>query len=129
MRFRDDDEQWENIVSTAREAISVANEELIRRCDEAGIRAEFRPEVGFRRGSGENASLYHRAELRRMAANRLEAMTKLAKLEIERASANMLTDLHSRALSSEESREWLWRMPTVEALLPPLTLAEIDAGE
>jgi hypothetical protein len=55
-------------------------------------------------------------------------MAKAAKLEIERSAAEMLTDLHSRALSSAESRAWLEQMPTVEALLPPLRLAEIEAG-
>jgi hypothetical protein len=122
------DERWRDLVTMAQQACAEAQAELDRRCEAAGIPQRFRPSlsVGWRE-RGENIDSKRRTELRRVAQTRLEADAHQAKVEITRREAVLRGELAARGLSSREAREWLERLPTVEALLPALRLAEIEA--
>ena len=68
------------------------------------------------------------AELRRVAKAKLDAGAKAAKVEIERSSLRVQTELVAGGLHSADARAFLEAMPTADALLPPLTVAEIESA-
>jgi hypothetical protein len=113
-----DDDRWEEIHASARQVIREADEALAQRCRELGIHERFRPELGVHWHSrGENASRERRSELRAVAKTRIDAMAKAAKVEVERQSVAIQTELIAGALESEEARAFLASMPTAEALV------------
>jgi hypothetical protein len=76
---------------------------------------------------GENYSAARRAELRKVAKTRIVAEIKAAKTTIERSSVEVQTELIAGGLESEEAKAFLESMPTAEALMPSLSMAEIEA--
>jgi hypothetical protein len=76
-------------------------------------------------GGGENASRERRVELRKVAMTRIEAIGTRARAEINRASAEMQTELLTIGMSSE-AKALLDRMPSASALMPPLVVEEIE---
>lgn len=98
-------------------------------CQELGIPAKFRPGINLNwYDRGENLAAQRRAELRKVAGTRLDAESKKAKSAIEAASVEMQTTLVAGALQSADAKELLESMPTVEALLIPLELPELESG-
>ena len=123
----EDDAVWREANATAEEAVAEANARVAERCRELGIRPQFAPSISvYWNRRGEEASKDRVAELRRVAKTRLDADAKAAKVEIDRASLRVETELVAGGLRSVEARAFLEAMPTAEALLPPLTVAEIE---
>jgi hypothetical protein len=125
--YKSNDDRWATITEAAQRAVAEADQAIAAACTEAGIRPEFRPRLELMwYGRGENAVAARRGELRKVASTRLDAAAKRAKTEIERAALSLRTDLATRALVTAEAQDWLARMPTLESLLPPLQLEEIE---
>lgn len=125
----DDDQVWEDAYQAAKEAVVDANALVAQRCRELGLRPEFSPSIRYGwAGQGEQAAKSRVADLRRVAKAKLDAGAKAAKVEIERASVRVQTELVAGGLQSADARAFLETMPTAEALLPPLTVAEIEAA-
>lgn len=59
----------------------------------------------------------------------MEAPAKAAKTEIERNEAELLTGLAAGGLGSDEAKDALASLPTVEAIMPPVTVAELERDE
>ena len=124
-----DEEVWREAQAAAEEAVAEANARVAQRCRELGIREAFAPSIGVHWYSrGENASKDRVAELRKVAKTRIDADAKRAKFEIERASVDVQTQLVAGSLRTAEARAFLEAMPTAEALMPSLTVAQIEAG-
>ena len=68
-----------------------------------------------------------RNELRNVAAKRLDAQAKAAKVEIERAETALLGELAAAALTTDEAKAWLERLPSIAELMPRLRLVELEA--
>lgn len=124
----DEEEVWVEAHKIAKDALGEANELIAARCRELGIPKRFAPGLSYgwydRR---ENASKQRRAELRKVAQTRLAAMEKGAKVQIDRVCLEVQTFLVSEGLDSEKARAFLERgMPTVESLMPPLAVPEIE---
>lgn len=125
--FQADDAAWSAAVAAAEAALKSANETIQVRCRELGIRPEFAPRVsGYWRERGENALPSRRAELRALAGARIEASVKEAKLSVERWQAGAQEQLLAGLLTSESAQQFLGQLPSAEALLPPLSLAQIE---
>ena len=77
---------------------------------------------------GENVSAGRRAELRKVAATRIAASERAAKMEIERQSVEIETQLVAGGLQSEDAQAFLASMSTAEQLMPMLSVAEIEVG-
>jgi hypothetical protein len=123
-----DDARWSEITATAATAIREGDRQIADICGEVGIPEEFRPRLALSwRDRGENAVAGRRAELRKVAATRLDALAKAAKVSIDRAELDACTDLAAGALQTDEARAWLERQPTIDQLMPPLDLAEMEA--
>lgn len=129
--YKINDDRWREIVATAKRMVHEIDEQVAEICKAAGIRPEFRPGIDiYWHYRGENASEKRRAELRKVATTRLAAEAKRAFHEIDKAEVSLCTDLTERSLTTAEAKDWLERLPSVEVLLPPMSVAEIerDAG-
>lgn len=125
-RFKIDDSAWADLTLTTTQVMEEADAELAKRCRARGIPEEFRPSLNVSwYGRGENADSKRRAELRTLAARRIEAMAAEARVAIETAALDGLTQLTTGALASDEARAFLEAMPTVERLMPRLDVAAL----
>lgn len=128
-RYRHDDERWAAAGKAADEEIQKLNERIREVFDAAGVAEQYRPAAYLSwRNRGENADPARRAELRRSAVTRLDALARAAKTAIDAEEARLRGDLALRALDSEEAQRWIAALPTVEALMPSLDIALLEAS-
>jgi hypothetical protein len=121
-----DADAWSDLTTAAKETIERADQELARRCEELGIRREFRPSIGCSWYSrGENALANRRAELRKVARAKIEVMAASARVEMETKLLDGLEMLARDALETETAHQFLASLPTVEVLMPPFNEAGI----
>ena len=126
--YKANDPHWEEITKAADAAVRAADREIAERCEELGVRPEFRPSLSLSWYSrGQNAEASRRAELRKVAQTRIAALGKAAKLAIDTAALERETALVAGGLSSDEARLYLESMPTLAELMPPLSVAELEA--
>jgi hypothetical protein len=125
----DDDDVWREATQTAEQEIEKANSRIARRCAELGIPRRFAPSIRtqwFDRG--ENAVKGRRAELRKMAQSRIEAVERKAIVDIEQSCLEAQTQLAISGLTSDAARRFIEQLPSVEKLMPALSFGEV-AGE
>jgi hypothetical protein len=125
--YQDDHELWADITKAAQNAVNEADAQIAEICRENGISEEFRPRLHLdwhRRG--ENASKERRAELRKVAQARIAAAGKAAKVALKGKEADLLTANIAGGLASDEARALLESMPTVEQLMPPIAVQELE---
>lgn len=122
------DEAWKEITAAAAKAVKAADAEVAKRCRAMGIPETFRPQLSvswYRRG--ENAVKERRSELRAMAEAEIEAREKAAKVQLDRIEADLLTEITANGLTSENARTFLVeKMPSIESLMPKLSLAKLE---
>jgi hypothetical protein len=117
---------WADLTIAAEQAVETADAELAKRCRALGIPEEFRPGLHFSwYGRGENAEKNRRAELRKVAQTRIDAMAQAARVAIETRTLDGLTQLAAGALESAEAQAFLASMPTIEALMPALDVSSL----
>jgi replicative superfamily II helicase len=122
------DEVWAAAAQAAADAAKKCNEEIAARAKELGIPEEFRPRLtyGWAR-RGENEYQQRRAELRRVAKAEIETVELLARVQIEAQSVEAQTQVVAHGLTSEAAISFLQSMPAIEAMMPPLDVAAIQA--
>ncbi len=124
----DDDSTWKAAHAAADEAVREAQAQVARRCRELGIPPEFAPHLELSwYDRGQNAVAQRRAELRRVAKTQIDARVAGAKVTIEQQSVELQTEIVAGSLTSATAKAFLGRMPTVEAMIPSLTIPEIRA--
>jgi len=125
--FAANDELWAEAVGIANEAAKLANAQIQARCAELGIPAQHAPglELKWRSRSPEYLDKSRRAELAKLAAARLQALTKAAKTEIQAAALRVEEQLILGGLKSDEARELFAALPTVEQVMPALSLDDL----
>lgn len=124
----EDHPAWAEAFRVAQAAAERVNAEVTAHCEALGIRPEFAPKASvgwFSRG--ENASKERRAELRKVAEARLEAMHKAALATITSNSNRAELEILSRGLKSDEARVLLESLPAAADLLPPVLLTDVEA--
>ncbi len=125
----DQDEVWQEAEGAAKQETDKANARIAERCRQLGIPKRFAPSINtYWVGRRENAVAERRAELRKMATTRIEAIEQETIVKIEMASVNAQTEIVTNGLSSEAARNFLDRLPSIETLMPKFAIAEI-AGE
>jgi hypothetical protein len=124
----DEDAVWKRVHDEAEKAIEAAQIAIAARCQEMGIPAEFAPGLNlYWHGRGHNAVSDRRAELRRAAKSRIEAIEKEALSKIEGMSLEAQTQIIAHGLESDAAKAFLESMPHIEALMPSLQVAEIQS--
>jgi hypothetical protein len=118
------DEAWRDLTTRASKLVAEADAELATRCEELGIPEEFRPRMSTSFW-GRSIDKERRTELRRLVRVRLDASARAAKVEIDRATADLLTTLAAGSLTSTESKDFLESMPSIASLMPKLDVPEL----
>ncbi len=128
--YKADDEAFRDLSAHAEQKVAALDAELAERCREMGIQEGFRPRLtcGWW-GRGENAANARRVELRKVAERRVQADSRAAKLAIEAAALEVLTELTAAALTTDEARAFLSKLPTVAELMPTLDVRQLAAGK
>jgi hypothetical protein len=122
----DQDEVWAEAKKLAEREVEKANARIAERCQQLGIPKRFAPSIGhvwF--GRGDNGVKERRAELRKMAVTRIEAIEQDAIVKIEMASVNAQTEIATHGLTSEAARTFIERLPSIATLMPALAMSEI----
>ncbi len=110
------------------ELVREADEKIAAICREMGVREEFRPHLNLSWWSrGENADNQRRTELRKRAQAAIAAQAEQAKYEIDRRAGEVQTQLVAVGLTTEEARNFLEGMPTVESLMVPIDVGMLEA--
>jgi hypothetical protein len=126
----DDDSVWTKAAEAAKREVAKAQAQVAARCRELGIPDRFAPSLTVHwnaRGYGIQIEK-RKAELRRMARARVEAIEQKAVVEIELSCLDAQTLIATAALTSDAARAFIDKLPPIEALMPKLTYGEI-AGE
>lgn len=124
----DEDAVWARVKEEAEKHIEAAQIAIAARCRELGIPIEFAPGLQmYWHGRGHNAAADRRAELRRAAKSKIEAIEKEALSKIEGLSLEAQTQIIAHGLESEAAKSFLDTMPTLEALMPPVKVTEMQA--
>lgn len=124
-----DDPVWAELHAAAEVVVAEANRKVLDRCRDLGIPDRASPGIqSYWYGRGENADAKRREELRKVAKARIAADAQAAKTAIERKSVDVQTTLVAGGLVSAEAKAFLDTMPTADALMPGVTVAEIEAA-
>lgn len=127
--FQAEDERWASIVAEAKELLKDVDAKVAAICERDGVPPQFRPSLNaYWSGRGTNADPDRRAELRRVAVTRIDALKKTADAEIDRKSLEVQTELMAGGLDTSAARAFLESMPTAKALMPMLSVAEVEAA-
>jgi hypothetical protein len=119
---------WRASVEAVREAAMSASAKIEAECDALGIPKEFQPGLSFSWAQrGENAFEARRSELRRLARAEIDAMEKVARVQIEQASVQAQTEVIANGLTSEAAIAFLRNMPAIETMMPALDITSIQA--
>jgi hypothetical protein len=123
----DNNEVWKAATDAAIEAAKKANEAVAAEADRLGIPKEFQPKLNFswaRRG--ENEYKGRREELRRVAKAEIDAMEKVARVQIESSSVQAQTEIIANGLNSEAAISFLNNLPKIESMMPALDVTAIQ---
>ena len=120
-------EVWAAATEAAIEAAKTANEAIELEADKLGIPKEFQPKVSFHWARrGENEYKQRRDELRRVAKAEIDALEKIARVQIETESVRAQTEIIANGLSSDAAIDFLNRLPAIETMMPALDVDEIQ---
>jgi hypothetical protein len=122
-----DDEVWNAATAAAIEAARKVNEEIASKATELGIPKDFQPKLTFsweKRGKAEYNA--RRDDLRRLAKAEIDAMEKVARVQIESQSVNAQTEIIANGLGSEDAIAFLQRLPPLESMMPALDITTIQ---
>lgn len=123
----DEDAVWSEAKTAAEAAFDEANSRIAARCKELGIPDEFAPRLTFQWNPRyENSVDSRRAELRRTARSRIEAIEKDAAAKIERSSLEAQTQLLSHGLGGEAAQKFLEGLESIDRLMPALDITEVQ---
>jgi len=121
-------EVWRASVEAAQAAAKEAMEKIAAESTKLGIPPEFQPRVSFGwLQRGESAYNERRVELRRVAKAEIDAMEKIARVQIEQASVQAQTEVIANGLTSAAAIEFLRSMPAIETMMPALDVSTIQA--
>jgi hypothetical protein len=123
-----DDEVWNAATAAAVDAAKKVNAEIEAKATELGIPPEFQPKLQFsweKRGKAEYNQ--RRDDLRRLAKAEIDAMEKVARVQIESQSVSAQTEIIANGLSSADAIAFLQQLPAIESMMPALDITTIQA--
>jgi replicative superfamily II helicase len=119
---------WRAAAEAVSDAVRAATEKIQAEADHLGIPTEFQPRIAFSwLQRGENSYEVRRTELRRVAKAEIDAMEKVARVQIEQASVNAQTEVIANGLSTPTAIEFLNKMPPIDTMMPALDITAIQA--
>jgi len=123
----DDDAVWERAAKATKHEVARAQKLIAARCRELGIPDRFAPSLDlvWRHRGYDNLVKVRREELRLMARTQVEAIERKATVQIELSCLDAQTKIAVAGLASDAARQFIERLPSVEALMPLLSFPEI----
>lgn len=120
-------EAWKHITSEANDVVHKADEKIAALCRKMNVPESFRPRLNLGWWDrGENSDKKRRAELRAAAEAAIDAQVKAGRAEIERAVVHVCGELVADGLTSSKAKAFLQSLPSVEQLLPPISLPALE---
>jgi hypothetical protein len=121
------DELWVDAISLAEAAVCATNDKIREECAVLGIPAADAPHVNlaYYSRTAKFSDPQRRNELRKLAQTRLTALSETAKASIDARALEVETTLTAGGLESGEAKAFLEAMPTVEELMPTLSLGDL----
>jgi len=125
--FERHDALWAEAIILAEEATAKANAHIREQCAALGIPPKEAPQLhGVWSSRGPSYSdRCRRAELRKLAETRAAALTKMGKTTIQRWLVDEEKRLLEGGLTSREAQQTIASIPTVEKLMPAITLDDL----
>jgi hypothetical protein len=118
---------WNASVTAAHEAAKDAMTKIAEESDKLGIPKEFQPKISFSWVQrGESAYEMRRIELRRVAKAEIDAMEKVARVQIETESVRAQTEVIAHGLHSDAALSFLESLPPIEDMMPALDVSSIQ---
>ncbi|WP_154678164.1 hypothetical protein [Paraburkholderia nodosa] len=128
VKYQQDDERWDHAIELAEQVARDADAELLRIAKRDGIPLENRPRFVARFMERSDYALKDRRdELRRLARAKVEAAAKDSKRVVERWQTETITALLAGTLQTDDAKAFLAALPTIDSLLPAMTMQQIDA--
>jgi hypothetical protein len=125
--YKANHEAFAHLTQKAKAYVDKANADLAAICRKMKVPATFAPKLDLEwYGRGENADKARRAELRKAAEAQVTAAVASGKVEIDRQTAVICTNLCADGLTTEKARGFLALMPSAEKLLPQLSLPQLE---
>ena len=125
----DEDVVWTSATAAAKAVVAEAQIAIAHRCEQLGIPREFAPALEvYWHGRGRNALNSERTEMRRLARRRIEEIEARARAAIEASSLDAQENLMLGGLTTDAARRYVDGLPSVVALMPPVDIAEVQAG-
>ncbi len=123
-----EDEVWDEASIAAQRLCRKAELKIASRCRELGIPAEFAPALSVNWWSrGPDALAAQRRAMLQFAKQRIQQVEAEARLAIETASLHAQEQLCAAGLTTEAARAFLEGMPTVEGLMPTISVDVVQA--
>ena len=125
----DQDATWEAMAKLMEATKIEAASKIAARSRELGIPDWAAPGLAWNRyDRGQNATKERRAELRRLAHRKIEAIERKARAAIERQSLEVQTQLFASALTSDAAKSFLEAMPSIESFMQPLDINTLESS-
>lgn len=128
--FETESEMAARAMQRAHAAVRTAQADLDKWLDEHDVPSRMRPRVGVAdpsRGYGDETISSRRVALRSLATARVRALGAQAKVELDRSCADTVTALIAGGLDSDEARQMLDQLPTIDQLMVAPSVAELEA--
>lgn len=122
----DADAVWKKAYEAAQAEVHKAKLAIAARCAELGIPKQFAPGLGmgwYRRG--ENVVAERRAELRRLAYARIDAMQRDAIVQIEMRSVELQEQVMRGGFATDAAHKFLDALPAPASLMPPVDVRQL----
>jgi hypothetical protein len=102
---------------------------VAQRCEELKIPPRFRPKLS---PPGWNYGFHHifqdiRNEYRRLAHYQIDELIKFKVAALEQESTEVQLQILSHGFITDAAKDFFTRLPTVEALIPPIKIEELSA--
>jgi hypothetical protein len=136
-QYRLDDELWADIARHAAAEVAKADAQIVVLCRQIGVPEHLRPSISIGwSGRGENMLASRRAELRKLAYARIDAAaprrwqssTTCSRSTIQHNLQQVETELIRDGLETAEAVAFVNSMPTVDQLLPPVAVGELESA-
>jgi hypothetical protein len=125
------DPVWADAMSAATKEYEIQRARVEARCQELGIPERFRPHLTrpcWNSHWSQSAFDFKdlRAEMRRLAAIQIDDMIKSRLVQLEVDSAQIQFELAANGLLTPTAKQFFARLPTIESLIPKLTVSEVE---
>lgn len=130
VKYKFDDSLWTDVTSKAHAKFAEWDAEIAAICRDQGLPEDMRPRLTLGWSSrGEQGLASRRAELRKLAYARIEALAASAKVTVEANVVAIERELIVGGLESTEAARFaVESMPTADQLMPQVDVDELKPG-